>query len=136
MDASRLLGDGIPVALADGEKVTIRFDFEAMLRLESEYGSTFAFAKDLDSRHNGKGFAAVLAGLKAGVKERAVTSADLDPREVLSYRDAVVEAWLQAMPPVDDTPGKATGRAEGGTGSGSTTSPQSGSAAASSSGAE
>jgi hypothetical protein len=128
MDAARLLADGTPVTLADGTTVPVRFDFEAMLRLESTYGSIFAFAKDLDARHNGKGFAAVLAGLQAGVKDRPIEPADLHPAAVLEYRDAVVAAYLEAMPKPEEA-GKAAGRTEGGTGSGSTTSAPSGSAA-------
>lgn len=136
MDASQLLSDGIPVALADGAKVTIRFDFEAMLRLEASYGSTFAFVTDLDARLKGRGFSAVLAGMQAGVKERQITSADLDPSAVLDYRQAIVEAWLEAMPEPKGDAGKARGRAEDGIGSGSTSSEPSGSAEATPSGDE
>lgn len=122
MDASRLLSDGTPVALADGTTVTVRFDFEAMLRLETDYGSTFEFAKALDSRQRGQGYKAILDGLRAAVRGRDVTASDLDPRDFIAYRDALVAAWVQAMPELADTAdeGKATG--EGSTGPTSTTS--------------
>lgn len=136
MDTTRLLADGIPVALADGEKVTVRFDFEAMMRVEADFGSTLEFAKKLDARQTGALFTAVLGGLRVAVKERAVTAADLDPSEVMEYRSALIDAWLQAMPASDDDAGKVEGRIEapGGIGSGSTSSAPSGSAAATVSG--
>ncbi len=127
MDAPRLLADGIPVALADGEKVTVRFDFEAMMRIESTFGSTLEFAKQLDAAKSGRLFAAVLGGLQAAARERAITPADLDAGDVMSYRDALIDAWLEAMP---ESEGKAAGRTENGDGTGqaSTTSSPSGSA--------
>ncbi len=127
MDASRLLGDGTPVALSDGEKVTVRFDFEAIIRLETTFGSTFEFAKQLDARQSGRLFSAVLGGMQAGVKERKVIPADLEPADVMVYRSALVDAWLEAMPE-PAVAGKAKGRAGDGTGDGSTTSAPSGSA--------
>jgi len=133
MDAARLLADGKPVTLADGTTVNVRFDFEAMMRVEAAYGSTLAFAKDLDARVAGKGFAAVLTGLQAAVKDRAITTDDLHPSDVFAYREALVAAWLEAMPEPEPA-GKATGRTEGGTGVRSITSSPSGSAATKESG--
>lgn len=132
MDSARLLADGSPVTLADGTTVHVRFDFEAMMRLESTYGSAIAYARELDSRVSGRGFTAVLDGLHAAVRDRAITPADLNPADVFAYRDALVAAWVEAMP---EPEGKAEGRTEGGTGARSITSLPSGSADVKTSGA-
>lgn len=138
MDASRLFDDGIPVALADGEKVMVRFDFEALANLEEDYEEALDWARELDQSRTGKRlFTCVARGLIAGVRSRALTMADLDTRLIADYRRALMAAWIQAMPepdPVSEVKqGKA--RSEVGTGRPSTTSRRSRSTAPKPSGA-
>lgn len=98
-DNARLLADGSPVALADGSKVNVRFGAEAMMRLEDHFGGLGAFASAIDAGTTGKAFTTALHALKIGVEDRAITAADLDTRRINEYLAAILDAWLEAMPP-------------------------------------
>jgi hypothetical protein len=136
MSNARLLADGVPVTLADGSTVQLRFDIEAMMRLEDRYGIVGDYLAKLRA---GGVYSAVYAGLQIGVVDRTIVAADLDTKEILTYQVAIVDALVQALPTFESKPGGAEdseGKANGevGTGSGSTTSPSSPSAAPSMSG--
>lgn len=123
MDAARLLADGTTVTLADGSVLAVRFDFESLLRLEVEYGSIFRWADDLPKRP----LACIVAALKATVRDREVTPAELDSKRLTQYRLAVMAAWIESMPDRTDEKPADEGKADGepGTGASSTPSPRS-----------
>ncbi len=98
-DNARLLGDGSPVALADGSKVNVRFGAEAMMRLEDHFGGLGAFAAAVDDGTTGKAFTTALHALNIGVEGRTITAADLDTHRINEYLAAILDAWLEAMPP-------------------------------------
>lgn len=138
-DAERVIAEGVPLTLADGTEVRLRFGMRALKRLDTAYGGFERFGEVLSAHDTLTDmapdlFAAITAAsVSNGVTPEQLEAHDPTPRDLKRYRDAVFAALEQSFPerapgePGADPP---TAQAEASPGPGSTTSPPSGSDAA------
>jgi len=140
-NGARLLALGTRVKLRDGEWHRLVYDYEALEALEEHFGSLEVFVQKLMStdRLQSKWLQNVRFILAAGlVHERLpeqtfeefheALRAQMDPRETLTYIDAMRMAVVEAFPePAEEPPDpKAKGRNRSASpGNSSTTSPRS-----------
>lgn len=91
-DADRIRADGIPVTLADGSTLQLRFDFEALLTIERRLGSLTGLTKNLDSGLDGSVLEALLVAVAAaGHRSEDELMPLLDSTQLAAYKTAVIE---------------------------------------------
>lgn len=107
--AKRLLSLGLPIELVDGEVATARFSLGALARCEEQYGNLAGTHRELLwlVEQRAAGFpdpvAARLAAMLRCVLGHATEVASEPPWCV----EALMEAWLEAFPSVEDDAPKA-----------------------------
>lgn len=132
-EGDRVEARGVPITLADGRSVRLRFGAKALRYLEREYGSLKAFQEEAKKGNEGRAVTAVLDAIIAGLLHESLGTVDevenlLDERRLTTdYADAFNKAWDEAQPPEESGPADvdqttATGESLGET---STTSQQS-----------
>lgn len=111
--AARLLARGVALPGVDGEEVRLRFSLLAIARCEERYGSlalTLGELQELVEARSG-GFLTPVADRTAALVAAVVGAPEpvdvmASPGEVI---DALMDAWVEAFPPPDETSGKAEG---------------------------
>lgn len=132
-DAKRLLGEGVPLVLADGEKRQVRFTFRSLAMLEEEFGSVGAALASIGGDATKPQYGPIARVLAAALADDGLSKDDvlglLVPSDAAQYVVAISEAFDQAFP---DTTGSAANPPKGETtsspGTTGTTSPPSPSA--------
>ena len=123
-DADRVASVGLPVTLANGQELTLRFDFAALLTIEKRLGTFQGFLEALDDKKARGRIEAVAVGLAgAGHVPYEEIEANYDIRETNTYRDALVQALAEGFGRPGE--GKAPSQAKRSRGPGSTTKRQS-----------
>lgn len=112
-DSQRILAPGRVVELVDGTPIHLRFDFAAMMRLEDRFGSLVEFVRKLDAQWSADGFRTVHAAMEAA-GGAPIDVALLETTKWEQYHTAVLEAWLEAVPPPNK--GKDSGQESDSTG--------------------
>jgi hypothetical protein len=131
-DRERIRAAGKELELADGRTVIVRFDFDALCRLEQDFGSLRAFSDAINEQDEAgptgailtttrRALAAALAGQGLGYSELGPL---LDVERRFDYPSVVVAAYNEALAP-SDGPGKASAAKSGSHGETSTTPPPS-----------
>lgn len=124
-DSDRLLAEGIPLVLADGRSVALRYTMRSLKVIEDAYGSLDAVDQAMGSKRIGS-LATILA---AGLLHEDI-SADalldlLDTHHIDDYATAMGTALDQALPAPETAAAGKADRANASNGSTSTTSPPS-----------
>jgi hypothetical protein len=132
-ESDRILAPGVPITLADGREVHLRYGMRALKALEDEFGGLGAVEDVLDTDGRGKMIGPIMSMLAAGLGHESLTADDLldltVPSALVVYGEAVAEAFSQAFP--SSTQGKAPSEETvDSPGETSTSSPPSGTAAA------
>lgn len=121
---------GRPLALSDGTVVLVRFGFGQLMEVEARFGSIMRYADALDGHVLGPIFTAVAetVSIMLGKPVPAIVER-LEIGHVAEYAKTILDAFTEAMP--RPRPEAVAGpKAEDGPGPTSTTSPPSGSDAA------
>lgn len=115
-ESDRILAAGIPLTLADGREVRVRYSMRSLKRMEDHYGSTEAplrLAQGLFDGSTKCQFTTIVSLLAFGLlHEEGLTEDALDdltePRRRHEYVSIVADAIGEALP----APGKAETEAE------------------------
>lgn len=120
-EADRILAAGVPLTLATGRTVTLRYNMRSLKSIEDRFGSVAAMTVALNGiipmngkpPTNGKIVSTVVPMLALGLTEEGITEDALLDDGLLSwsemrgsYFDAIAEALDQAFPPPTPSPGK------------------------------
>lgn len=99
-NAKQLAARGVPITLADGREVRLRYDMEALEAIEGAFGSLAAMQEEL--AEDKKMFTALNTVIAAGLKHEGLSREDvvklMDPAELEAYSEAMSEAFDQAFP--------------------------------------
>lgn len=109
-DADRIAARGVPLMLSDGVERVVRFDLEALLRIEEQFGSVGQFADLVDADLRDKGLRALISGLAAALEpelDEDSLKKVFDTRDRVQYQLAIVKALNQAFKPAESS-GKAS----------------------------
>lgn len=110
-EAARIAAAGVPLVLANGRTVNLRFGFRGLVALEDEFGGIaaveHAISGDMTSatlRPLAKALACGLGGEHDGAgapltADRLINDELLAPTDLKSYADAFQAALTQAFPP-------------------------------------
>lgn len=109
-DADRILGTGVTIKLADGRSVTLRYSMLGIRDVDAHFGSITAMFAAINGTLTtpvAEPLAhAIAAGLRHRNAEVKVNADDLIEQDLLdttqleTYIEAVVEAMMQAFPPL------------------------------------
>lgn len=152
-DAERILAEGVPITLADGQERHLRFGTRALMRLEKHFGGPPGINRALRFNSGAERLVHTLEELAEVAKATLLDDASADPtvtntviflrvalpelteekidelidvREFRTYQRAIVDAFDQAFAPPEDEEGKAPGDlSRSSPGDGGTTSPPS-----------
>lgn len=109
-DADRILGTGVPIKLADGSTVTLRYGMLGVRDVDAHFGSVSAMFTALNGTLTTPIAEPLAHAIAAGLRHRnaearhtadALLEQDLiDTAQTEPYIEAVVEAMMQAFPPL------------------------------------
>lgn len=122
-EGTRLLAQGRPITLADGSTVHLRYGLHALALLEQEFGTLASMYRIVTAKGDdrqafsylGRMLAAGLWQIVDNGREMSVAElvialdAQLDPKHMPDYEDAIVLALGDAFP---DAPAPAAGKAK------------------------
>ena len=99
-DGPKLVGAPSWIELG-GSRVQVLFDMESFVYIEERWGSLKAYWEELQKGQEGRMYTAVRDGIAAAVRDLPVSSASLmDPALVVEYANALLPAFMKAMPSV------------------------------------
>lgn len=135
-EGQRVVALGAHVEIG-GERLRLRFDYEALEAIEDEFGSLYAFSDALDQGFHGRLLKLVRAGLAAGLRHTGMPAEvvleclqpPIGPEILGQYHAAVTAAWVEAFPVPKESKGKGEGETSGSPGATTTTSRRSASGA-------
>lgn len=105
-DGERLAARGMPLTLADGETVMVRFGFDELEQLERLLGGLDNLKEEFNTRSVGVTLDAL--AIATGIPRDQI-GARLDTRKVNDYTEVVGDALRQAFPPRSDDEEEAGG---------------------------
>lgn len=110
-DAARIAAAGVPVVLANGRTVNLRYGFRGLVALEDAFGGIAAVQTAISGDMTGAALRPLATALACGfggehdgqgqplTAERLIADELLDPRDLRAYADAFGAALAQAFPP-------------------------------------
>lgn len=115
-DAARLAAAGVPLTLANGRTVNLRYGFRGLVALEDEFGGIAAVETAISGDMTGPALRPLAKALACGLggehdgqgqpltAERLVNDELLTPLAIKDYAEAFRAALQQAFPPAADAP--------------------------------
>lgn len=108
-DSDRLLARGVPITLADGETVRLRYSMRSLKWLEDEFGSIQAIQEALPDGEDTQDrpvFGPMSKVMYGGLLHLDLTYDEvldlLSPRQINEYGEAVGKAFNEAFPQVNE----------------------------------
>lgn len=109
-DTDRILGTGVPIKLADGSTVTLRYGMLGVRDVDAHFGSVSAMFSAIDGTLTIPIAEPLAHAIAAGLRHRNAEAHHtpdvlleqdlLDTTQMESYIEAVIEAMMQAFPPL------------------------------------